>query len=74
MELSQFLQVLQVPVCLLIIQQLLLGHLPFILQERAGAGGFVSGPNQYLDREKAMYFDASASAFTKLYQVDVWVC
>ena len=38
----------------------------------AGAGGFVSGPNQYLDREKAMYFDASASAFTKLYQVDVW--
>jgi hypothetical protein len=38
----------------------------------AGAGGFVSGPNQYLDKEKAMYFDASASAFTKLYQVDVW--
>lgn len=38
----------------------------------AGAGGFVSGPNQYGDLEKAMYFDASTSSFTMLYQVDVW--
>ncbi|MBI3517736.1 MAG: T9SS type A sorting domain-containing protein [Bacteroidetes bacterium] len=38
----------------------------------AGAGGFVSGPNQYGDKEKAMYFDASASSFVNLYQVDVW--
>jgi serine protease len=32
----------------------------------SGSGGFVNGPNQYLDKEKANYFDASTSTFTKL--------
>ncbi|MBS1636388.1 MAG: T9SS type A sorting domain-containing protein [Bacteroidetes bacterium] len=35
-------------------------------------GGFVNGNNFYLDKEKAMYFDASAYSFTILNQVDVW--
>ena len=33
--------------------------------------GFVNGPNIYGDKEKAMYFDASASANTKITQVYV---
>lgn len=36
-----------------------------------GAGGWINGENQYLDKEKAMYFDASASPYTTL--VDVYV-
>lgn len=35
------------------------------------ANGFVNGPNTYADREKAMYFDASATANTLLTQVYV---
>ncbi|HEY6162483.1 MAG TPA: PKD domain-containing protein [Bacteroidia bacterium] len=31
-----------------------------------GSGGFVNGPNQYNDKEKANYFDASASPYGKL--------
>ena len=33
--------------------------------------GFVNGPNTYLDKEKAMYFDVSASANTMITQVYV---
>jgi len=36
-----------------------------------GANGWVNGMNQYLDKEKAMYFDVSASANTLLTQVYV---
>jgi hypothetical protein len=32
----------------------------------SGSGGFVNGPNQYNDKEKANYFDASASPYSKL--------
>jgi hypothetical protein len=35
------------------------------------ADGFVNGPNIYADREKAMYFDASASANTMITQIYV---
>lgn len=35
------------------------------------ANGFVNGPNTYADKEKAMYFDASATANTMLTQVYV---
>jgi hypothetical protein len=35
------------------------------------ADGFVNGPNTYGDKEKAMYFDASASANTMITQVYV---
>jgi hypothetical protein len=35
------------------------------------ADGFVNGPNIYADKEKAMYFDASASANTMITQVYV---
>ena len=31
------------------------------------ADGFVNGPNLYADKEKAQFFDASASPFTKLH-------
>ncbi|HTF04645.1 MAG TPA: PKD domain-containing protein, partial [Bacteroidia bacterium] len=36
-----------------------------------GADGWINGMNIYLDKEKAMYFDASASPYTQL--VNVWV-
>ena len=31
-----------------------------------GSGGFVNGPNQYADKEKANYFDASTNPYSKL--------
>lgn len=36
-----------------------------------GQDGWINGQNVYLDKEKAMYFDASASPYTQL--VNVWV-
>lgn len=36
-----------------------------------GQDGWINGMNVYLDKEKAMYFDASASPYTQL--VNVWV-
>lgn len=36
-----------------------------------GQDGWINGMNVYLDREKAMYFDASSSPYTQL--VNVWV-
>lgn len=36
-----------------------------------GQDGWINGMNAYLDKEKAMYFDASASPYTQL--VNVWV-
>ena len=36
-----------------------------------GADGWVNGVNTYADKEKAMYFDASASAYTKM--TNVWI-
>lgn len=36
-----------------------------------GADGWINGVNLYADKEKAMYFDASSTSFTNIYQVDV---
>lgn len=36
-----------------------------------GSDGWINGMNVYLDKEKAMYFDASATPYTQL--VNVWV-
>jgi serine protease len=36
-----------------------------------GQDGWINGMNVYLDKEKAMYFDASASPYTKL--TNVWI-
>lgn len=36
-----------------------------------GQDGWINGMNTYLDKEKAMYFDASSSPYTQL--VNVWV-
>lgn len=36
-----------------------------------GSDGWINGMNTYLDREKAMYFDASSQPYTQL--VNVWV-